>query len=58
MANMMLTHFWLKFTDMLLFTVCVFISLQIFNIEVFETGKSYSKDTCFIIFFTFVYIFM
>jgi len=23
MANMVLTHFWLRFSDMLLFTVCI-----------------------------------
>jgi uncharacterized membrane protein YqaE (UPF0057 family) len=58
MASMMLAHFWLKFTDMLLFTLCVVACVHISNIEVFETEGSYTKDTCINILFTFFYIFM
>jgi hypothetical protein len=37
MVSMMLTHLWLKITDMLLFKMCVVTCVQISDIEVFET---------------------
>jgi hypothetical protein len=35
-ASMMLTYSWLKFTDMLLFTMCVLTCIQISNIVNFN----------------------
>ena len=55
MASMMLAHFCLKFTDMLLFTLCIVACVHISNIEVFETD---TKDTCINVLFTFFCIFM
>ena len=45
MASIMLKHFWLKFTNMLFFTMRVVTCVQISNKEVFETEGSYAKDT-------------
>jgi hypothetical protein len=58
-AGMMLTHFWLKFTDMILFKIRVVTCVHISNIEVFDPEGSYTKGTCInILFYILFYIFL
>jgi hypothetical protein len=40
MAGKMLTNSWLKFTDMLLFTVCLITEIQTSNVEVCNPEES------------------
>jgi hypothetical protein len=40
MASWMLTHSWLKFTDTLLFTVCLITEIQTPNVKVFNPEES------------------
>jgi hypothetical protein len=40
MASMILSYSWLKFTDILLFTMCLVIRIQIYNIDFFYLERS------------------
>lgn len=57
-ASMMLTHLWLKFTDMILFKIRVVTCVQIPNIEFFNPEESYTKSTCInMLFYILLYFF-